>query len=681
MNTIHPKFYFLILVLFSNLSLGKVKDVGAIVGAINKSLAGGSASAPKYTVASAAVSGEPVYSGQILNVGSNYITFETTSDESENTVSPFTDGVFLKAVKSPVLTATLSENAIGGITVDYAGSGFTTAPEIIIDYPDSGDDVAEANCTLNSGGLNTPTLGNAGSGYDTEPKVTVVGGPHLVKLTESGDSNEGRFFRIIDNNETALTLDISTLAAGESLSNVLQVDYSIEVVPAPTIATVMGRTADELPTNFNESNSNGSTDGADFIYVFQRTSYTSFCFMPAGGGNPAGWYAPNLMRFGLANDYVLYPDDGFIIAKRTPNELTIDFAGGSQTKNQKMRLPKSGRSACMSNPFGADMLLAEIITPNLIGTGANKFNPGASETDSTMDVVYFLSGDGNTWPQYYHASGVNVGISKIATANANLPSPSNSGRAINLGTDISMVNGAISTVLSCSATGSTNSLDHNITEHTLITLHSGVAPKVGFNVELSGFFGRKLDGLGDGTHEVDINGTQVSQGSGIFFRSKLNGTHKIVHRPGNSSFVIKQKRDIRFIKGNKGPGAKWSTGQGGAGYDEANATAEVFPRAYFIGGGCSTMAVARCLVNSSGVITGFSFNNASHNSDNDITSGAGYNYSPQVVITSGGWRLVNSGGNHICQDAKMLGATDGFIVVRKGTNRTLTYFKPRNPFN
>ena len=51
MNTIHPKIYFLILVLFSNLSLGAVKDVGAIVGAINQSLAGGSASAPKYTVA------------------------------------------------------------------------------------------------------------------------------------------------------------------------------------------------------------------------------------------------------------------------------------------------------------------------------------------------------------------------------------------------------------------------------------------------------------------------------------------------------------------------------------------------------------------------------------------------------------------------------------------------------
>lgn len=669
MNTIHPKFYFLILVLFSNLSLGKVKDVGAIVGAINKSLAGGSASAPKYTVASAAVSGEPVYSGQILNVGSNYITFETTSDESENTVSPFTDGVFLKAVKSPVLTATLSGNAIGGITVDYAGSGFTTAPEIIIDYPDSGDDVAEANCTLNSGGLNTPTLGNAGSGYLTAPKVIVVGGPHLVKLTESGDSNEGRFFRIIDNNETALTLDISTLAAGESLSNVLQVDYSIEVVPAPTIATVMGRTEAELgdlPNKFNKSSSNGSTDGADFIYVFQRTSYTSFCFMPAGGGNPAGWYAPNLMRFGLANDYVLYPDDGFIIANRTPNELTIDFAGGSQTKNQKMRLPKSGRSACMSNPFGADMLLAEIITPNLIGTGANKFNPGANDTDSNMDVVYFFDGNSTDWPQYYHKTGVNVGISKVASATAKAGTHTNKGLA---NADVSLASGTVSNLESCNSTG--GSRDHNISDYTKVTL-TGTAPAVGFNINFSGFFGRKLDGLGDGTHEVDINGTRVIQGSGIFFRSGLNGTYKVVARPSTTEVVVKKKRDVHFVASKKssapGSGPKWSTGQGGVGY-----TGDA--KAYFIGGENTTMAIATATV-SSGAVTGFDFDGTGN------TRGANYTHAPQVVITSGGWRLVGAANpNTVVQDAKVLGATEGFVVVRKGTNRALTYFIPRNPFN
>jgi hypothetical protein len=98
--------------------------------------------------------------------------------------------------------------------------------------------------------------------------------------------------------------------------------------------------------------------------------------MPAGGSNPAGWYAPRLMRFGLRNDSILYPDEGFIIAKRTAVGLNIDFEGGAQTTAQKMRLPKSGGSACMSNPFGADMLISEIIPPVLIGSGANKFNPG-----------------------------------------------------------------------------------------------------------------------------------------------------------------------------------------------------------------------------------------------------------------------------------------------------------------
>ena len=44
----------------------------------------------------------------------------------------------------------------------------------------------------------------------------------------------------------------------------------------------------------------------------------------------------------------------------------------------------------MSNPFGADMLISEIIPPILIGSGANKFNPGSSDTDSNMDVLYLL---------------------------------------------------------------------------------------------------------------------------------------------------------------------------------------------------------------------------------------------------------------------------------------------------
>ena len=299
MIAIKKTVFLIIFFSLSNFTFGATKNVGAIVGSIRKSLSAGSESNPQYTVGSAAVTGDAIYSGQILNVGSNYITFETTSDESENVVNPFVSGVFHKSVKTPILTSSLSGQAVGSIAVTYSGSGLSSAPEIIVDYPSDGDDQATATSTLSSGGIGSVSLSNAGTGYDTAPTVTVIAGPHLVKLTESGDTNEGRFFRIIDNNVSGLTLDTSKLGTGESLSDILQRDYSVEIVPAPTLASVMGRTASALPTNFNASSSQGSTSGADFIYTYSGTSYNSHCFMPAGGSNPAGWYAPRLMRFGL----------------------------------------------------------------------------------------------------------------------------------------------------------------------------------------------------------------------------------------------------------------------------------------------------------------------------------------------------------------------------------------------
>lgn len=94
-----------------------------------------------------------------------------------------------------------------------------------------------------------------------------------------------------------------------------------------------------------------------------------------------------------------------------------------------------------------------------------------------------------------------------------------------------------------------------------------------------------------------------------------------------------------------------------------------------MGGGNTTMAVATATV-SGGIITGFDFTGAGN------TRGAGYTYAPQVVITSSGWRLVGAANpNNVVQDNKILGATEGFVITRKGANRALTYFKPRNPFN
>ena len=352
------------------------------------------------------------------------------------------------------------------------------------------------------------------------------------------------------------------------------------------------------------------------------------------------------------------------MAKRTSGALNVDFEGGAQTISQNMRLPRSTRSACMSNPFGADMLLSEIIPPMLIGSG-NIINLIPVRLIPIL-IWMFIFARGANWPQYYHKTGVNTGITKVATATAKAGTATGGGLA---NADISFSGGAITNLQSCNSAGNT-SIDHNISDHTKITT-SGTAPAVGFNVNLIGLFGRKLDGLGDGTHEVDINGTRVSQGSGIFFRSGLNGTYKIIARPSSTSFVVRKKRDIGLDTGKKAsgsPGPRWGTGQGGAGYN-TNA------KAYFMGGGNTTMAVATATV-LGGVVTGFDFTGSGN------TRGAGYSYAPQVVITSGGWRLVGAANpNDVVQDAKVLGATDGFVITRKGTSRTLTYFKPRNPFN
>ena len=84
----------------------------------------------QYAVVSAGVSADAVYSGQIASVTSNTISFESSSDSSEVTVNPFVSGVFNSSVRSPILTSALSGAGVGSIPITYAGTGFSTAPEI-----------------------------------------------------------------------------------------------------------------------------------------------------------------------------------------------------------------------------------------------------------------------------------------------------------------------------------------------------------------------------------------------------------------------------------------------------------------------------------------------------------------------------------------------------------------------
>ena len=654
MNNARNSLFLCVFLLFSSLYANAATNVAGVSGAISKTIAEANASVPKYAVVSAGVSADAVYSGQISSVTTSTISFESSSDSSEVTVNPFISGVFNSSVRSPILTSALSGAGVGSIAITYAGTGFSTAPEIVIDYPTSGDDQATATVAISSGAISGITITNAGSGYDAAPGVTVVGGSYLVKLTESGDDDEGRVFLITDNNATRLTLDTSKLANGESLSDVLQTDYSIEVVPAPTLGSVFGETASDL--DLNPSSTNGSTSGADFVYLYNGFQYVPYAYMPAGSGRDAGWYSSYYMRWGRRNHLVIYPDEGFIVAKRTSGTLTLDFDGGVSTSDQKMQLPVTTGAVVMNNPYGTDMLLGELIPSEVFGTSSVEFRPGSGDTDANADQLFFL--DSAVWSQFYYKSGVNDGITKTATATARAGTAGGNGLA---DTDVSLASGTISNLQSCTASGGL-SVDHNDSNHTRVTL-SGTAPLVGFDITFQGVFGNKLNDNGD--KELDVNGTEVSNGSGIKIFSGLIGTYKIVARPSSSSVVVRKRRDVNFV--STGP-RTWSTGQGGTGYN-GNA------KAYFMGGGSTTMAVATATV-SAGSVTGFNFTGSGN------TRGAGYQYAPQVIISGGGWRKVGAANpNNVIQDGEILEATEGIVIIRKNPSGILTYFKPKNPFN
>jgi hypothetical protein len=676
MNNARNYFFLCAFLLFSYTHANAASNVAGVSGSISKTMSSGSEANPTYAVVSSGLSGESVYSGQIASVTTDTISFEPSSDSSEATVNPFISGVFDELARSPILTSSLIGNGttlpagVDSIAITFSGSGFSAAPEIIIDYPTEGDDQATATASINgSGEITSVTVTNAGSGYTVAPSVSVVGGSHLVKLTESGDDNEGRVFLIKDNNETRLTLDISKLESGESLSDVLQADYSIEIVPAPTLGSVFGTTASEL--DLSPSDSHGSGAGADYVFLFINGSYYSFCFMPAGGGKAAGWYSPTYAGFGMVNDAILFPDEAFIIAKRTSGSLTLDFDGGVSLSDQEMKLPVTGGASVMNNPYGTNMLLGELIPSKAFGTSSLEFYPGTGDADTDADRLYFLVGA--EWKQFYYRSGVNDGITKTATATARAGTAAGNGLA---NVDVSLASGTISNLQSCTASGGL-SVDHNDSNHTLVTI-SGTAPLVGFTITFKDVFGNKINDNGD--KELDVNGTEVSAGSGIKVFSELIGDHKITARPSSSTIVVRKRRDVNFIN-TGGTTRTWSTGQGGTGYN-GNA------KAYFIGGGNTTMAVATATVSGTGsnrVVTGFDFDNDNDPStkfDNENNRGAGYQYAPQVIISGGGWRKVGvANPNNVIQDGEVLDATEGVVIVRENPSGILTYFKPKNPFN
>ena len=146
-------------------------NVAGISGSIQKTISNtmlqDPAKAPVLQWSVQELSGDAVFTGQVCQCNfDNNISFESSTDSSEATVNPLYQVCLISSVKTPILTSSLSGAGVGSIPITYAGTGFSTAPEIIIDYPTTGDDQATATASINgSGAISGISITTAGSGY------------------------------------------------------------------------------------------------------------------------------------------------------------------------------------------------------------------------------------------------------------------------------------------------------------------------------------------------------------------------------------------------------------------------------------------------------------------------------------------------------------------------------------
>ena len=110
-----------------------------------------------------------------------------------------------------------------------------------------------------------------------------------------------------------------------------------------------------------------------------------------------------------SNNLVLYPDESFLVAKRTSGAATFTSEGVVETVNANLKLPATGKFAITNNPYGTDMKLCELIPSTAIGTGHGQFRPGSSDSDG--DTVTFL--EGTQWKKFWYKSGENSAVTSM----------------------------------------------------------------------------------------------------------------------------------------------------------------------------------------------------------------------------------------------------------------------------
>jgi hypothetical protein len=650
-------------------TLALLANVGGVSGSNIFEIADGNYSAPTYKIVSAATLGDSVFSGSVASF-SDYdknITFATGTDENNATTYPFfADGAFDPNVQLPESNFTVSINGDGNITAvsaptyrsnfDTSGGSFLIAPEIIVSPSDGGGDTASITASIDGNGKVTGfTVSSGGTGYTTAAELTVVGGPHFARIANEDSTYYGRCFLITNNSRTNLTLDMSNLAQGEStnVSTYFPAGTLVEVVPAATLGNIFG--SYWAVSNWTSATGWRGTTGntVDWVYVYDPSlgGYTKYLHI--AGGGLYGWYSRDKGYGVKCNNTVIYPDEAFIVARRSSGTVTLESEISFDDSPTQIYLPESGKTFIANNPFGMDLLLTEIIPSTEIhDSTTSKFRAGASDSDTDMDTITILAS--GTWKKYWYKSGVNSGITTTMEASGKAGSGGSSSMTTS---DLFIGSGSISAIQSCSnAAGTSIVTNYNDGNYTKLTL-TGTTPGTGFTITLSDIQGYMLSD--DGANELNATTLETvdTNGSGSIVYSNISGNFEIVGS-GSGFVVIEKQRDVNF-KSDEGSPA-WSIGNVGAGYSNNSSTATW----YAVGGG-GTGASGTVTTNGSGQYSSF----------NLTAGGSGYSSAPQIIISGGGWRYSDNSP----QDNLIVGSSDGLIIYRGATGGVKTFIQANNP--
>jgi len=635
-------------------------NVGGVSGS-NQFTVSSNGSSTTWKIVSASVTGDAVFTGSVASRGTSdgNITFSTGLDESNNTTYPFfASGSFNKDVQVPSITPTISGGALTALTISYGDgyntnlSGFTNAPEIIVSPSDGGGTTAEVTANLgtglNSGKIDSYTISSGGSSYTNTPDVSLVGGPHFVRIISEDSSYFGRVFLIKNNTRTTLELDLdSSVVAGESssaASTFFDVGTRVEVVPAATLQSVFG-CANNLVSGWVSSTSYRRSTIGDSVFLSNGDgSYSEYIHVDySSSSRSTGWYMKSSSS--LRNNTIIYPDEAMIIAKKKNGTTTFDVDVINSDAPARLFIPEYGGVFCANNPYGMKMLLGELIPSTSVGTGADKFKPGATADSDGIDTISILGDSG--WDTYYYKTGDNDGgITELMKVGAR--SGSGGSNAL-VATDLFVDSGTVTDLESCSdAAGSNTVVNYNDGNYTKISISGSAQSNLtGFNITISDIQGYMLND--DGTAEqnastgesVDVNGT----GSVIY--SNIIGTHTVVGH-GSGFVVVEKQRDVNF-KSNEGS-PSWNIGDLGTGYD----------------GTASWWAIGGNGTGAKGTIT-------TGGSVSVTSGGSGYTSAPQIVVSGGGWRISTDGTAP--QGGKEIDASDGIIIMRRNSSGTTAYIE------